>query len=171
MEEKEKEELSVPTPADIHPVKEVKIVDEDGKEEKVKASLNSSNSINENHAEEKTFSQERVTEIAAAAYKRGASSKKVKDLEEENGRLKAELESLKHENHVSALASKYGVSASLLKTTKLKGEDLDSYAESLASEQKQLKDQQAAGYTAVREAVENQSTQRDAWAVLAAALK
>lgn len=118
--------------------------------------------------EGETFSKDAVTEIAARAYKRGAASKKVKNMEEELNTLKAELTSMKREKAVNDLAAEYGLEPDLLAETKLEGEELRNYAQKLADAQPK---QEAFGFQSVREAVNARSAQpMDAWAQLAAAL-
>lgn len=118
--------------------------------------------------EGETFSKAAVTEIAARAYKRGASSKKVKTMEEELAALKAELTTMKREKTVNTLAAEYGLDSDLLAETKLEGEELESYAKKLAEAQPK---QEAFGFQSVRAAVNARSAQpMDAWSQLAAAL-
>lgn len=115
-----------------------------------------------------TFSKQAVTEIAARAYKRGASSKKVKTMEEEIASLKAELTTMKREKTVSTLAAEYDIDPDLLAETKLEGEELEAYAQKLAEAQPK---QETFGFQSVRAAVNARSAQpMDAWAQLAAAL-
>ena len=116
-----------------------------------------------------TFSKEAVTEIAARAYKRGASSKKVKSMEEELSALKAELTTMKREKAVNDLATEYGLEPDLLSETKLEGEELRHYAEKLAEAQPK---HEAFGFQSVRAAVNARTAQPlDAWSQLAAALR
>lgn len=120
--------------------------------------------------EGETFSKAAVTEIAARAYKRGAASKKVKNMEEELNTLKAELTSMKREKAVNDLAAEYGLEPDLLAETKLEGEELRNYAQKLADAQP--KQQDAFGFQSVRAAVNARSAQPlDAWSQLAAALR
>ena len=117
-----------------------------------------------------TFSKAAVTEIAARAYKRGAASKKVKNMEEELASLKAELTSMKREKAVNDLAAEYGLEPELLSETRLEGEELRHFAEKLA--EAQPKQQEAFGFQSVRAAVNARTAQPlDAWSQLAAALR
>lgn len=117
-----------------------------------------------------TFSKAAVTEIAARAYKRGAASRKVKNMEEELAALKAELTTMKREKSVASLAAEYGLEPELLGATKLEGAELESYAKKLA--EAQPKQQEAFGFQSVRAAVNARSAQPlDGWSQLAAALR
>ena len=120
--------------------------------------------------EGETFSKAAVTEIAARAYKRGAASRKVKNMEEELAALKAELTTMKREKTVSTLAAEYGLEPELLGATKLEGAELESYAKKLA--EAQPKQQEAFGFQSVRAAVNARTAQPlDGWSQLAAALR
>lgn len=117
-----------------------------------------------------TFSKAAVTEIAARAYKRGAASRKVKNMEEEISALKAELTTMKREKTVASLAAEYGLEPDLLSETKLEGSELEAYAKKLS--EAQPKQQDAFGFQSVRAAVNARSAQPlDAWSQLAAALR
>ena len=116
-----------------------------------------------------TFSKAAVTEIAARAYKRGASSKKVKTMEEELNSLKSEIATMKREKTVTSLAAEYGLEPELLSETKLEGEELKHYAEKLAEAQPK---QESFGFQSVRAAVNARAAKpMDAWSQLAAALR
>ena len=120
--------------------------------------------------EGETFSKAAVTEIAARAYRRGASSKRVKGMEDEIAQLKAQLSEMQREKTVSTLAAEYGLSPDLLGATKLDGEELESYAKKLAESQPRL--EEALGFQSVRAAVNKRTAQPlDAWSQLAAALR
>ena len=120
--------------------------------------------------EGETFSKAAVTEIAARAYRRGATSKKVKTMEDEIAQLKAQLAEMQREKTVSTLASEYGVEPELLGATKLEGEELQRYAEKLA--EAQPKQQELFGFQSVRAAVNARAAQpMDGWSQLAAALR
>ena len=116
-----------------------------------------------------TFSKAAVTEIAARAYKRGAASRKVKNMEDELNSLKAELTTMKREKAVNSLASEYGLEPDLLSETKLEGAELEAYAQKLAEAQPK---QEAFGFQSVRAAVNARAAKPiDAWSQLAAALR
>lgn len=120
--------------------------------------------------EGETFSKAAVTEIAARAYKRGAASRKVKNMEEELAALKAELTTMKREKTVNTLAAEYGLEPELLGATKLEGAELESYAKKLA--EAQPKQQEVFGFQSVRAAVNARTAQPlDGWSQLAAALR
>ena len=120
--------------------------------------------------EGETFSKAAVTEIAARAYKRGAASRKVKNMEEELTQLKAQLSEMQREKTVSTLAAEYGLEPELLGATKLEGEELQKYAEKLAAAQP--KQQEVFGFQSVRAAVNARTAQPiDGWSQLAAALR
>ena len=120
--------------------------------------------------EGETFSKAAVTEIAARAYRRGATSKKVKNMEDEISQLKTQLAEMQREKTVSTLAAEYGLEPELLGATKLEGSELESYAKRLA--EAQPKQQEAFGFQSVRAAVNARTAQPlDGWSQLAAALR
>lgn len=120
--------------------------------------------------EGETFSKAAVTEIAARAYRRGAASKRVKNMEEELTALKAQLAEMQREKNVSTLAAEYGLEPELLGATKLEGAELESYAKKLA--EAQPKQQESFGFQSVRAAVNARTAQPlDGWSQLAAALR
>ena len=120
--------------------------------------------------EGETFSKAAVTEIAARAYRRGATSKKVKTMEDEIAQLKAQLSEMQREKTVSTLAAEYGLEPELLGATKLEGAELEKYAEKLAAAQP--KQSELFGFQSVRAAVNARAAQPlDGWSQLAAALR
>lgn len=120
--------------------------------------------------EGETFSKAAVTEIAARAYRRGTTSKKVKTMEDEIAQLKTQLAEMQREKTVSTLAAEYGLEPELLGATKLEGEELESYAKKLA--EAQPKQQELFGFQSVRAAVNARAAQPlDGWQQLAAALR
>ena len=119
-----------------------------------------------------TFTKDAVSEIAARAYKRGASSKRVREMASELRSLREQVASMKRDAEIAELSESLGVSSSLLRATKLDGDELAKYAHSLAETTGEMRQNQAAGFESVRAAVERRTqTPADAWAQLAAALR
>lgn len=120
------------------------------------------------------YSKQEASEIAQKAVKRALASKRVKGLQDENDKLRAELQKMRRNEELDALARETGVSRSLLEASKLTGEDLKSYAATLKSEIRAASERQAAAATRqagslLRSTVEQQ-TKGDAWAAFAADL-
>lgn len=120
------------------------------------------------------YSKQEASEIAQKAVKRALSSKRVKGLQDENAKLRAELQKMQHNEELDAMARETGVSRSLLEASKLTGEDLKSYASTLKSEIRAASERQVAAATRqagslLRSTVERQ-TRGDAWAAFAADL-
>ena len=120
------------------------------------------------------YSKREASEIAQKAVRRALASKRVKGLQDENARLRAELQKMQRNEELDALARETGVSRSLLEASKLSGEDLKSYASSLKAEIRAASERQAAAATSqagslLRSTVEQQ-TKGDAWAAFAADL-
>lgn len=116
-----------------------------------------------------------ASEIAQKAVRRALASKKVRGLQEENERLKAELLKMRHNDELDAISRSTGISRSLLEQSKLEGDELKSYADSLKKELTAMSERQAAEATNVagnllRNTVVQQSGKMDAWARLAADL-
>lgn len=120
------------------------------------------------------YSKQEASEIAQKAVRRALSSKRVKGLQDENDKLRAELQKMQRNEELDKLASETGVSRSLLEASKLTGEDLKSYAATLKSEIRAASERQVAAATRqagslLRSTVEQQS-RGDAWAAFAADL-
>lgn len=120
------------------------------------------------------YSKQEASEIAQKAVRRALSSKRVKGLQDENARLRAELQKMQRDGELDKLAAETGVSRSLLEASKLTGEDLKTYASSLKAEIRAASERQAAAVTRqagslLRSTVEQQ-TNGDAWAAFAADL-
>ena len=120
------------------------------------------------------YSKQEASEIAQKAVRRALSSKRVKGLQDENERLRAELQKMQRDGELDKLAAETGVSRSLLEASKLTGEDLKTYASSLKDEIRAASERQAAAATRqagslLRSTVEHQ-TKGDAWAAFAADL-
>ena len=125
-------------------------------------------------AEPVVYSKQEASEIAQKAVRRALSSKRVKGLQDENAKLRAELQKMQRDGELDKLAAETGVSRSLLEASKLTGEDLKSYADSLKDEIRAASERQAAAATRqagslLRSTVEQQ-TKGDAWAAFAADL-
>ena len=120
------------------------------------------------------YSKQEASEIAKKAVRRALSSKRVKGLQDENDKLRAELQKMQRNEELDKLAAETGVSRTLLEASKLTGEDLKTYAESLKAEIRAASERQVAAATRqagslLRSAVEQQ-TRGDAWAAFAADL-
>ena len=125
-------------------------------------------------AEAAVYSKQEASEIAQKAVRRALASKRVKGLQDENARLRAELQKMQRDGELDKLAAETGVSRSLLEASKLTGEDLKTYAGSLKAEIRAASERQAAAATRqagslLRSTVEHQ-TKGDAWAAFAADL-
>lgn len=125
-------------------------------------------------AESAVYSKQEASEIAQKAVRRALSSKRVKGLQDENAKLRAELQKMQRDGELDKLAAETGVSRSLLEASKLSGEDLKTYASSLKDEIRAASERQAAAATRqagslLRSTVEHQ-TKGDAWAAFAADL-
>ena len=125
-------------------------------------------------AEAAVYSKQEASEIAQKAVRRALSSKRVKGLQDENTRLRAELQKMQRSEELDRLAAETGVSRRLLEASKLTGDDLKTYADSLKAEIRAASERQVAAATRqagslLRSTVEQQ-TRGDAWAAFAADL-
>lgn len=125
-------------------------------------------------AEAAVYSKQEASEIAQKAVRRALSSKRVKGLQDENDKLRAELQKMQRNEELDRLAAETGVSRRLLEASKLTGDDLKTYADSLKAEIRAASERQVAAATRqagslLRSTVEQQ-TRGDAWAAFAADL-
>jgi len=129
----------------------------------------------ESTVEQAVYSKAEASEIAQKAVRRALTSKKVRGLQEENERLKAELRAMRRGEELDSIAKETGVSRALLEQSRLEGEDLQNYAVALKAElaaysSRQQEAATSAAGSLLRSTVVAQTGKMDGWARLAADL-